>query len=116
MDEIMPPSEDARERSLGVVDACQGRFSQEELHSWISQDSVALITGSTKFYQAPPLCVAVLVPKAVAEKVRNEPDGLRDFFVRHGFAAVHVVLGTKAASQPIGAECWTSSSLGSSTR
>ena len=39
--------------SLGVVDACQGRFSVDELQSWLDQDSVVLFTAS-KFYQAPP--------------------------------------------------------------
>lgn len=71
-DSVMPGSVDAGSESLGVVDACQGRFSLEELHSWLEQDSIVLFTGS-KFYQAPPFCGALLIPKRIAEKLRNSP-------------------------------------------
>ena len=73
IDEKMPGSLDGGETSLGVVDACQGRFSLNELHGWLAQDSLVLFTGS-KFYQAPPFCGAVIVPPAVAEKLRNAPE------------------------------------------
>jgi len=72
MDGKMPGSENAGETSMGVVDACQGRFALEELHSWLEQDSVVLFTGS-KFYQAPPFCGAILIPKRIAEKLKNGP-------------------------------------------
>ena len=54
-DAVMPGSTLDEEHGpvLGVVDACQGRFSLEELHSWLEQESLVLFTGS-KFYQAPP--------------------------------------------------------------
>jgi hypothetical protein len=68
----MPGSVDAGSTSLGVVDACQGRFSLDELHSWLEQDSIVLFTGS-KFYQAPPFCGALFIPKRIAEKLRNSP-------------------------------------------
>jgi hypothetical protein len=71
-DTVMPGSTDAGSTSLGVVDACQGRFSLDELHSWLEQDSIVLFTGS-KFYQAPPFCGAVFIPKRIAEKLRNAP-------------------------------------------
>jgi hypothetical protein len=71
-DSVMPGSVDAGSASLGVVDACQGRFSLEELHSWLEQDSIVLFTGS-KFYQAPPFCGALFIPKRIAEKLRNSP-------------------------------------------
>jgi hypothetical protein len=71
-DEEMPPSKDAGRISLGVVDACQGRFSVEELHQWLEQDSVVLFTAS-KFYQAPPFCGAVLIPKRIAGQLRRSP-------------------------------------------
>jgi asparagine synthase (glutamine-hydrolysing) len=72
LDETMPASQDAGRRSLGVVDACQGRFSLADLHGWLAQDSIVLITGS-KFYQAPPFCGAVLVPKSIADQLRARP-------------------------------------------
>lgn len=54
--------------SMGVVDACQGRFSQAELEGWLANGSVVLFTGS-KFYQAPPFCGAVLIPKNLCDKL-----------------------------------------------
>jgi asparagine synthase (glutamine-hydrolysing) len=69
-DNKMPGSMESGEKSLGIVDACQARFSLDELHQWLAQDSLVLFTGS-KFYQAPPFCGAVIVPKTIAEKIRN---------------------------------------------
>lgn len=69
-DAAMPGSADSGNESLGVVDACQGRFTLEELREWLSQDSVVLFTAS-KFYQAPPFCGAVIVPPAIASKLRS---------------------------------------------
>jgi hypothetical protein len=74
-DGTMPGSVDAGSTSLGVVDACQGRFSLEELHGWLEQDSIVLFTGS-KFYQAPPFCGAIFIPKNIAEKLRESPPPL----------------------------------------
>ena len=88
-DSLMPPSEEVGNVSLGVIDACQGRFSLQELHGWLEQDSIVLFTGS-KFYQAPPFCGAVLIPKRIADKLRGSSppgptnmygtDGLGGFF------------------------------------
>ena len=55
-DQTMPGSMNEGGASLGVVDACQGRFSLEELHQWLDQDSVVLFTTS-KFYQVSHLHV-----------------------------------------------------------
>jgi hypothetical protein len=67
-DETMPPSLDEGRTTLGVVDACQGRFSLEELQSWLEQHSIVLFTTS-KFYQAPPFCGAVIVPPSIADQL-----------------------------------------------
>lgn len=69
-DTVMPPSMDAGDTSLGIVDACQGRFTTDELMEWLDQDSLVLFTGS-KFYQGPPFCGAVIVPPRIAEKLRT---------------------------------------------
>jgi len=45
-DSVMPHSADAGSTSLGVVDACQGQFSLEELHGWLEHDSIVLYTSS----------------------------------------------------------------------
>lgn len=71
-DDVMPASEEAGDKSLGVVDACQGRFTLEELRGWLVQDSLVLFTAS-KFYQAPPFCGAVIIPPTIAEKLRQAP-------------------------------------------
>eukprot|EP00533_Pseudo-nitzschia_delicatissima_P009427 CAMPEP_0116087484 /NCGR_PEP_ID=MMETSP0327-20121206/5388_1 /TAXON_ID=44447 /ORGANISM="Pseudo-nitzschia delicatissima, Strain B596" /LENGTH=1186 /DNA_ID=CAMNT_0003578555 /DNA_START=81 /DNA_END=3641 /DNA_ORIENTATION=- len=71
-DETMPGSVDGGETSLGVVDACQGRFSLDELHGWLNQDSIVLYTSS-KFYQAPPFCGAVIIPPTIAAKLKAAP-------------------------------------------
>jgi asparagine synthase (glutamine-hydrolysing) len=71
-DNKMAASLDGGNKSLAVVDACQGRFSTDELHEWLNQDSLVLFTAS-KFYQAPPFCGAVLVPKGIADKLRGSP-------------------------------------------
>ena len=67
--QVMPKSDD---QQLGVVDACQGRFSQAELKSWLEQELLVLFTGS-KFYQAPPFCGVVIVPPGLADKLQNAP-------------------------------------------
>ncbi len=71
-DSKMPGSLEGGEKSLGVVDACQGRFSQDELKEWLDQDSLVLFTSS-KFYQAPPFCGAVIIPPRIAQKLRQLP-------------------------------------------
>ncbi|KAL7560628.1 hypothetical protein ACA910_001314 [Epithemia clementina (nom. ined.)] len=76
-DEIMPASQFLETEDgtttmmvMGVVDACQGRFALADLHAWLEQDSIVLFTGS-KFYQAPPFCGAVIIPKRMAEQLRK---------------------------------------------
>ena len=71
-DEVMPSSLEGGNLSLGVVDACQGRFSLDELREWLEQDSLVLFTSS-KFYQAPPFAGCVIIPSSIAERLRNSP-------------------------------------------
>jgi hypothetical protein len=83
-DTKMPGSIEGGDKSLGVVDACQARFSLEELHQWLEQDSLVLFTAS-KFYQAPPFCGAVIVPSTIAEKLRSySAPGPKEMFSRDG--------------------------------
>jgi len=62
-DDVVPT--DLSRGVLGVVDACQGRFTNAELRSWLDDDCVVLLTGS-KFYRGPPFSGAVLVPASLA--------------------------------------------------
>lgn len=104
-DEQMPPSLDGGKTSLGVVDACQGRFSLEELHQWVDQDSIVLFTTS-KFYQAPPFCGAVIIPPSIAKQLKqssNAPEGMLG----------HTGLGAYLTDKelPDCMDCWKSSLL-----
>jgi hypothetical protein len=67
-DTTMPASLGQGNDSLGIVDACQGRFTKQELKDWLQQDSLVLFTTS-KFYQAPPFCGAVILPPSIADKL-----------------------------------------------
>lgn len=69
-DAEMPPSLDEGRTSMGIVDACQGRFSLEELNQWLEQESIILFTSS-KFYQAPPFCGAVIIPPSIADQLNE---------------------------------------------
>ncbi len=85
-DEEMPPSLDGADTSLGVVDACQGRFSLEELKQWLDQDSLVLFTTS-KFYQAPPFCGAVIVPPSIVEKLSKCSSPPVEMLLNNGLGA-----------------------------
>ena len=83
-DNKMPASLEGGDKSLGVVDACQARFTLDELHQWLDQDSLVLFTAS-KFYQAPPFCGAVIVPPKIVEKLRQSPaPGPKELFSTDG--------------------------------
>lgn len=69
-DTVMPGSTD---EVMGVVDACQGRFTEAELTQWMEQESIVLFTGS-KFYQAPPFCGAIIVPPTMATTLSKTPE------------------------------------------
>jgi len=68
-DEVMPASLEAGDKSIGVVDACQGRFSSQELYEWLDEKNALVLFTSSKFYQAPPFCGAVIVPSSIAIKL-----------------------------------------------
>lgn len=57
---------------LGVVDACQGRFTNAELQNWLAKDNIVLLTGS-KFYRGPPFSAAVVVPHSLLSGARQAP-------------------------------------------
>jgi|AntRauTorckE5430_2_1112549.scaffolds.fasta_scaffold00422_11 hypothetical protein len=71
-DTVMPGSQEVGDKSMGVVDACQGRFTLDEIKQWMNQESVVLFTTS-KFFQAPPFCGAVIVPPGIAKKLSSAP-------------------------------------------
>ena len=66
-----------------VVDACQARLSPASVAAYLALDAVVLITGS-KFFTGPPFAGAVLMPPAVAARLRQcrLPAGLDAYFGR----------------------------------
>lgn len=56
---------------MWVVDLCQFRTDPVLIHSMLSKGVMLMVTGS-KFYQAPPFCGALLVPKTWSDKFINK--------------------------------------------
>ena len=72
-----------------AVDACQGRASPEELRQLLSAGCIILITGS-KFFSGPPLSGALVLPAALAERLRRAPASspeLGDYSTRYDWPA-----------------------------
>ena len=55
---------------LWVVDVCQLRASTRLIKQLLSKNCLLLTTGS-KFYQAPPFCGAMLIPKTISDKMAS---------------------------------------------
>jgi hypothetical protein len=60
-----------KEGIMWVVDMCQFRTDRKLIYELISKGAMISITGS-KFYQAPPFCGALLVPKYWSEKIKDK--------------------------------------------
>jgi len=56
------------ENTLWTVDLCQFRNKKDLINNLLSKGYILLITGS-KFYQAPPFCGALLVPKEICNRL-----------------------------------------------
>lgn len=52
-----------------IVDLCQFRTDREILNTMADRGVMTMITGS-KFYQAPPFCGALMVPKTIIDKLK----------------------------------------------
>jgi hypothetical protein len=65
---------------LWNTDLCQFRHSKDIINKLIDKNSMVMITGS-KFYQSPPFCAAMLVPKKIYSKLlkSNSYDQVRAF-------------------------------------
>ncbi len=67
-----------------VVDAAQMRINQSTVVSHLEAGRMIFVTGS-KFFCGPPFSGALLIPRALADRVRNAPhfpDGLGDYLTR----------------------------------
>lgn len=62
-----------------TVDLCQFRASQSLINGLIGMNCAVMLTGS-KFYQSPPFCAALLVPKTLTERFSNfDPALIKSF-------------------------------------
>ena len=63
----------ANENCFWVIDVCQMRTTQKLINKLIKLNCMVMLTGS-KFYQSPPFCGAILVPKTITSKLVNISD------------------------------------------
>jgi len=54
--------------TMWVVDLCQFRVDPKLIHELLEKGVMVMLTGS-KFFQAPPFCAAMLVPRKWSEKL-----------------------------------------------
>lgn len=71
----------APDNVLWAIDMCQMRASKNLLNELLDLNCMVMITGS-KFYQAPPFCGAVLVPKNILDGISEYPEQLIKPFTR----------------------------------
>ncbi len=57
---------------MWVVDLCQLRVNKSLIHELLQKNVILMVTGS-KFYQAPPFCGALLVPKLWTHQLMGLP-------------------------------------------
>jgi hypothetical protein len=70
-----------KEGVMWVVDMCQFRTDRTLIHDLIGKGVMIMVTGS-KFYQAPPFCGALLVPKQWTHKMAPLPAAVAKGFER----------------------------------
>ncbi len=70
-----------QEGVMWVVDMCQFRTDRTLIHELIGKGVMIMVTGS-KFYQAPPFCGALLVPKQWTGLLANKPADVAKEFER----------------------------------
>ncbi len=56
--------------TMWVVDLCQFRVDHTLIHELLAKGVMVMLTGS-KFFQAPPFCAAMLVPRKWSEKLKH---------------------------------------------
>jgi len=66
--------DDHGDNVMWVVDLCQLRVDPALLHDLLDRGAMVMLTGS-KFFQTPPFCGALLVPRQVTERLRSAEVG-----------------------------------------
>jgi hypothetical protein len=64
--DVIDPESD----TMWVVDLCQFRVDPKLIHELLEKGVMVMLTGS-KFFQAPPFCAAMLVPRKWSEKLSD---------------------------------------------
>ena len=64
---------DPNDGTMWVVDLCQFRVDKNLIHDLLEKGVMIMITGS-KFFQAPPFCAALLVPRKWSMQLREVAD------------------------------------------
>lgn len=59
-----------KDNVMWVVDLCQFRVDRGLVHELVEKEALIMLTGS-KFFQAPPFCAAMLVPRAWSERLQD---------------------------------------------
>ena len=71
----------ANEKCFWVIDVCQMRTTQKLINNLLRLNCMVMLTGS-KFYQSPPFCGALLVPKSISSKLVNIQDSAIEPFLK----------------------------------
>ncbi len=61
---------DPNDGTMWVVDLCQFRVDPKLIHDLLEKGVMIMLTGS-KFFQAPPFCAAMLVPRKWSEQLKQ---------------------------------------------
>ena len=61
---------DTDSETMWVVDLCQFRVDHSLIHDLLEKGVMVMLTGS-KFFQAPPFCAAMLVPRKWSERLKQ---------------------------------------------
>ena len=61
--------------TMWVVDLCQFRVDHSLIHDLLEKGVMVMLTGS-KFFQAPPFCAAMLVPRKWSERLKQVDAGV----------------------------------------
>lgn len=85
---------------MWVVDMCQFRTDNALVHNLLKKGVMVMITGS-KFFQAPPFCGALLVPRSWTEKLRRVTDCTPVGYFKDLFSAYDIPANLPALRAPL---------------
>lgn len=81
--------DEMREDVMWVVDMCQFRSDENLIPNLLQKDAMVMVTGS-KFFQAPPFCGALLVPRSWTDRLRRVKNTSAALIFRKLFSAYDI--------------------------